>query len=53
MPLVTPQKKFCFTVDKGKYNATGNWKMTRIRNGGQSSYGLNLKADESVLLKGR
>jgi Domain of unknown function (DUF5597) len=30
--------------------AAGNWKMARIWNGDQTDYGLNLKADENVLL---
>jgi hypothetical protein len=38
-------------VEEGSYDAAGNWKMARIWNGDQTDYGLNLKADENVLLR--
>jgi hypothetical protein len=38
-------------VEEGSYDPAGNWKMSRVWNGDQTDYGLNLKADENVLLK--
>jgi hypothetical protein len=51
-PTFAPGKKRLFMkVEEGSYDAAGNWKMTRIWNGDQTDYGLNLKADENVLLR--
>lgn len=51
-PVYAPGKKRLFmSVEEGGYDAAGNWKMARIWNGDQTDYGLNLKADENVLLK--
>jgi hypothetical protein len=51
-PTFAPGKKRLFMkVEEGSYDAAGNWKMARIWNGDQTDYGLNLKADENVLLK--
>ncbi len=53
-PTFAPEKKrLWLRVEEGSYDAAGNWKMTRIWNGDQTDYGLNLKADENVLLKVR
>ena len=53
-PTFAPDKKRLFlAVEEGRYDAEGKWKMTRIWNGDQTDYGLNLKADENVLLKVR
>lgn len=53
-PTSEPGKKRLFLkVEEGSYDAEGNWKMTRIWNGDQTDYGLNLKADENVLLRVR
>ena len=53
-PTFAPDKKRLFLkVEEGAYDAAGNWKMERIWNGDQTDYGLNLKADENVLLKVR
>lgn len=46
-------KRLFLRVDEGSYDAAGNWKTARIWNGDQTDYGLNLKADEDVLLKVR
>jgi hypothetical protein len=54
VPLNAPGKKrFWLKVEEGSYDAAGNWKLVRLWNGDQSDYGLNLKADENVLLKVR
>jgi len=47
------KKRLWLKVEEGKYDSAGNWKMTRIWNGDQTDYGLNLKSDENVLLKVR
>ncbi len=53
-PTFAPGKKrLWLKVEEGSYDAAGNWKMARIWNGDQTDYGLNLKADENVLLKVR
>ncbi|HEY2472113.1 MAG TPA: DUF5597 domain-containing protein [Terracidiphilus sp.] len=53
-PTFAPGKKRLFLkVDEGSFDAAGNWKTARIWNGDQTDYGLNLKADENVLLKVR
>lgn len=53
-PMFAPGKKRLFLkVEEGGYDAAGNWKAARIWNGDQTDYGLNLKADENVLLKVR
>lgn len=53
-PKFAPGKKRLFIkVEEGSYDAAGHWKMARIWNGDQTDYGLNLKADENVLLKVR
>ena len=53
-PTFAPGKKRLFLkVEEGNYDAAGNWKTARIWNGDQTDYGLNLKADENVLLKVR
>jgi hypothetical protein len=51
-PVGAPGKKrLWLKVEEGKYDTAGNWKMARIWNGDQTDYGLNLKSDESVLLR--
>jgi hypothetical protein len=51
-PSFAPGKKrLWLKVEEGSYDAAGNWKTARIWNGDQTDYGLNLKADENVLLK--
>jgi hypothetical protein len=51
-PTFAPGKKrLWMKVEEGSYDAAGKWKMARIWNGDQTDYGLNLKADENVLLK--
>ena len=51
-PRFAPGKKrLWLKVEEGSYDAAGNWKTARIWNGDQTDYGLNLKADENVLLK--
>jgi Domain of unknown function (DUF5597)/Beta-galactosidase len=53
-PTFAPGKKrLWLKVEEGSYDAEGNWKTARIWNGDQTDYGLNLKSDESVLLKVR
>ena len=53
-PTFAPGKKrLWLKVEEGGYDAAGNWKMARLWNGDQTDYGLNLKADENVLLKVR
>jgi hypothetical protein len=53
-PTFAPGKKRLFLkVEEGSFDAAGNWKMARIWNGDQTDYGLNLKADENVLLRVR
>lgn len=53
-PMFSQGKKRLFLkVEEGSYDAAGNWKTARIGNGDQTDYGLNLKADENVLLKVR
>ncbi len=53
-PTFAPGKKRLFLkVEEGSFDAGGNWKMARIWNGDQTDYGLNLKADENVLLRVR
>jgi hypothetical protein len=53
-PTFAPGKKRLFLkVEEGRYDAAGNWKTARIWNGDQTDYGLNLKADENVLLRVR
>lgn len=53
-PTFAPGKKRLFLkVEEGSYDAAGNWKTSRIWNGDQTDYGLNLKADENILLKVR
>jgi hypothetical protein len=54
VPTFAPEKKrFWLTVEEGSYDAAGKWKSVRLWNGDQTDYGLNLKADENVLLKVR
>jgi hypothetical protein len=51
-PTFAPGKKrLWLKVEEGSYDAAGNWKTARIWNGDQTDYGLNLKADENVLLR--
>lgn len=51
-PTYAPGKKrLWMKVEEGSYDAAGNWKIARIWNGDQTDYGLNLKADENVLLR--
>jgi len=53
-PTFAPGKKrLWLKVEEGSYDAAGNWKMTRVWNGDQTDYGLNLKSDEEQLLKVR
>ena len=53
-PTFAPGKKrFWLAVEEGSYDAAGKWKMTRIWNGDQTDYGLNLKSDENALLRVR
>jgi hypothetical protein len=53
-PTFAPGKKRLWVkVEEGSYDTAGNWKVSRIWNGDQTDYGLNLKADENVLLKVR
>jgi hypothetical protein len=53
-PTFAPGKKrYWLAVEEGSYDAAGKWKMTRIWNGDQTDYGLNLKSDENVLLRVR
>lgn len=53
-PTYAPGKKrYWLAVEEGSYDAVGKWKMTRIWNGDQTDYGLNLKSDENVLLRVR
>jgi len=47
------KKRLFLRVEEGSYDAAGNWKTARIWNGDQTDYGLNLKADENVLLRVR
>jgi beta-galactosidase GanA len=47
------KKRLFLKVEEGSYDAAGAWKTIRIWNGDQTDYGLNLKADESILLKVR
>jgi Domain of unknown function (DUF5597)/Beta-galactosidase len=51
-PTFAPGKKRLFLrVEEGSYDAAGKWMTARIWNGDQTDYGLNLRADEDVLLK--
>jgi hypothetical protein len=50
-PAAAGKKRFWLKVEEGNYDAAGNWKTTRLWNGDQTDYGLNLKSDENVLLK--
>lgn len=52
-PNASGKKRFWLKVEEGSYDAAGNWKMTRLWNGDQTDYGLNLKSDENLLLKVR
>jgi beta-galactosidase GanA len=53
-PTFAPGKKrLWLKVEEGGYDEAGKWKTARIWNGDQTDYGLNLKADENVLLKVR
>jgi beta-galactosidase GanA len=53
-PTYAPGKKrLWLKVEEGSYDAAGKWKTARVWNGDQTDYGLNLKADENVLLKVR
>jgi len=52
-PTASGKKRLWLKVEEGGYDAAGNWKMSRIWNGDQTDYGLNLKSDENVLLKVR
>jgi hypothetical protein len=45
------KKRLWLKVEEGSYDSAGNWKLARIWNGDQTDYGLNLKADENLLLK--
>lgn len=51
--FVAGKKRLFLKVEEGSYDGAGNWKTARIWNGDQTDYGLNLKADENVLLKVR
>jgi beta-galactosidase GanA len=54
VPTFAPDKKrLWLKVEEGSYDGAGKWKTARIWNGDQTDYGLNLKADENVLLKVR
>jgi hypothetical protein len=51
-PTFEPGKKrYWLKVEEGSYDEAGKWKTARLWNGDQTDYGLNLKADENVLLK--
>ncbi|WP_446743181.1 DUF5597 domain-containing protein [Silvibacterium acidisoli] len=51
-PLFDMAKQRLFLeVAEGSYDEAGNWRTTRIWNGDQTDYGLNLKSDEDVLLR--
>ena len=53
-PTFAPGKKrFWLKVEEGSYDGAGKWKTARIWNGDQTDYGLNLKADENLLLRVR
>jgi hypothetical protein len=53
-PTFAPGKKrLWLKVEEGSYDAAGNWKISRVWNGDQTDYGLNLKSDENVLLRVR
>jgi hypothetical protein len=53
-PTYAPGKKrLWMKVEEGSYDAAGKWKMVRVWNGNQTDFGLNLKADENMLLKVR
>jgi len=53
-PTFAPGKKrLWLKVEEGSYDAAGNWRTSRIWNGDQTDYGLNLKSDENLLLKVR
>jgi beta-galactosidase GanA len=53
-PTFAPGKKrLWMKVEEGSYDAAGNWKTARVWNGDQTDYGLNLKADENILLRVR
>jgi len=53
-PTFAPGKKrLWLKVEEGSYDAAGDWKTSRIWNGDQTDYGLNLKSDEDILLKVR
>ncbi|HEY1256147.1 MAG TPA: DUF5597 domain-containing protein [Terracidiphilus sp.] len=53
-PVGAPGKKrLWLKVEEGKFDAAGRWKLARVWNGDQTDYGLNLKADENVLLRVR
>ena len=47
------KKRYWLKVEEGGYDSVGKWKTARIWNGDQTDYGLNLKADENVLLRVR
>ncbi len=53
-PVGAPGKKrLWLKVEEGRFDAAGRWKLARVWNGDQTDYGLNLKADENVLLRVR
>jgi hypothetical protein len=53
-PTYAPEmKRYWLSVEEGSYDAAGKWKTARAWNGDQTDYGLNLKADDSVLLRVR
>ena len=52
-PVATGKRRLWLKVEEGSYDTAGNWKTTRLWNGDQTDYGLNLKSDENVLLRVR
>ena len=52
-PTAAGKKRLFLKVEEGNYDSAASWKTVRIWNGDQTDYGLNLKADENVLLKVR
>jgi beta-galactosidase GanA len=53
-PTYAPGKKrLWLKVEEGNYDSAGVWRMSRIWNGDQTDYGLNLKSDNDALLRVR
>lgn len=46
-----PKKRLFLVVEEGNYDKEGNWRTTRIWNGDQTDYGLNLRAEGDTLLR--